>query len=105
MKHRNKAGKHSEDAAENKNEHSLAADFHAVRINQEAQFLAGKEALNPQGNDEFEQRIAEDVNLNTNRMVAEAAFFIAEKRGFLPGSEDSDWFQAEIDVEKTLRRI
>ena len=82
MKHRNKAGKHHEDAAENNNEHSLAADFHAVRINQEAQFQAAKDALNnPQGNDEFEQRIAEDVNLNTNRMVAEAAFFIAEKRG------------------------
>lgn len=33
------------------------------------------------------------------QMVAEAAYFRAEQRGFVPGSEMSDWLQAEADVE------
>ncbi|KAF0163294.1 MAG: hypothetical protein FD157_3164 [Rhodocyclaceae bacterium] len=33
------------------------------------------------------------------QMIAEAAYFRAEQRGFVPGNEMSDWFQAEADVE------
>ena len=33
------------------------------------------------------------------QMIAEAAYFHAERRGFSPGNELSDWFQAEADVE------
>lgn len=33
------------------------------------------------------------------RMIAEAAYFRAEQRGFVPGNEISDWLQAEADVE------
>lgn len=29
------------------------------------------------------------------RQVAEAAYYLAEKRGFAPGGEDADWYEAE----------
>lgn len=34
------------------------------------------------------------------QMIAEAAYFRAERRGFAPGNEMSDWLQAEADVER-----
>lgn len=37
------------------------------------------------------------------QMIAEAAYFRAERRGFAPGNEMSDWLQAEADVEGILR--
>lgn len=37
------------------------------------------------------------------QMIAEAAYFRAEQRGFAPGNEMSDWFQAEADVEGLLQ--
>jgi hypothetical protein len=36
------------------------------------------------------------------RMIAEAAYFRAEQRGFVPGSELEDWLAAEIEVEDLL---
>lgn len=36
------------------------------------------------------------------QMIAEAAYFRAEQRGFTPGNEMSDWLQAEADVEGVL---
>lgn len=33
------------------------------------------------------------------QMIAEAAYYHAERRGFAPGNEMSDWLQAEADVE------
>jgi hypothetical protein len=35
-------------------------------------------------------------------LVAEAAFFRAEKRGFAPGSEVEDWLAAEAEVDAKL---
>lgn len=32
------------------------------------------------------------------KMIAEAAYFRAEKRGFAPGNELADWFQAEAEI-------
>jgi Protein of unknown function (DUF2934) len=32
-------------------------------------------------------------------MVAEAAYYKAEKRGFAPGDEEADWFEAEQEVK------
>lgn len=37
------------------------------------------------------------------QMIAEAAYFRAERRGFAPGNEMSDWLQAEADVESISR--
>lgn len=36
------------------------------------------------------------------QMIAEAAYFRAEQRGFEPGNEMSDWLEAESDVERVL---
>ncbi|MCK9388898.1 MAG: DUF2934 domain-containing protein [Sulfuritalea sp.] len=37
------------------------------------------------------------------QMIAEAAYFHAERRGFAPGNEMSDWLRAEADVEGVQR--
>lgn len=34
-----------------------------------------------------------------HRHIQEAAYYIAEKRGFTPGSEHDDWLQAEQEVD------
>jgi Protein of unknown function (DUF2934) len=36
------------------------------------------------------------------RMIAEAAYFRAERRGFVAGSEIQDWLAAEIEVDELL---
>jgi hypothetical protein len=36
-------------------------------------------------------------------MVAEAAYYLAEKRGFAPGKELDDWLQAEDEIEALTR--
>ncbi len=33
------------------------------------------------------------------RMIAEAAYYRAEKRGFEPGYEDADWLAAEQEIK------
>jgi len=102
MKSKNRFGKHSDEHGES--ELTAAADFHRNRMSQEVKFETSKESSNsPQGNYEYEQRVAEDASFNTKRMIAEAAFFIAEHRGFVSGQEESDWLQAEMDVEDVLR--
>jgi hypothetical protein len=35
-------------------------------------------------------------------MIAEAAYYCAEKRGFAPGSELQDWLDAEVQLETLL---
>lgn len=32
------------------------------------------------------------------QLIAEAAYFLAERRGFAPGYEVADWLQAEADM-------
>jgi hypothetical protein len=39
------------------------------------------------------------------RMIAEAAYYRAEKRGFTPGSEEQDWCEAEREVRDSLRGL
>ena len=36
------------------------------------------------------------------RMIAEAAYYIAEKRGFIHGHHDADWAAAEQQVDRML---
>ena len=38
-------------------------------------------------------------------MIEEAAYFLAEHRGFAPGKEMSDWLRAEADVEGLLQGV
>lgn len=37
-----------------------------------------------------------------SRMVAEAAYYRAQRRGFAPGSQLEDWLSAEAEVDKVL---
>lgn len=37
-------------------------------------------------------------------LIAEAAYFRAEKRGFVPGHETADWLAAEAEVDARLMR-
>lgn len=36
-------------------------------------------------------------------MIAEAAYYRAEQRGFVPGFEEEDWLQAETDILAMLK--
>lgn len=82
---------------------SETADFHSRRLRRESKIESKKtSATRPSGNAEYEQLIAEDAAFNTHEIIAEAAYFLAEKRGFLPGEDLADWLQAEIDVERVL---
>ncbi len=38
------------------------------------------------------------------RMIADAAYFIAEKRGFIHGHHDADWAAAEKQIDQLLAR-
>jgi hypothetical protein len=35
-------------------------------------------------------------------LIAEAAYFRAERRGFVPGFENEDWYAAEREVNERL---
>jgi len=39
------------------------------------------------------------------RMITEAAYFRAEKRGFLGGDVAEDWLQAEAEIDRMLREL
>jgi Protein of unknown function (DUF2934) len=38
-------------------------------------------------------------------MVATAAYYIAEQRGFAPGHELEDWYRAQAAIDKELPRM
>jgi hypothetical protein len=38
------------------------------------------------------------------KMISEAAYFRGERRGFAPGGELKDWFEAEAEVERVLEQ-
>lgn len=40
--------------------------------------------------------------ISREQMIAEAAYFRAEQRGFAPGNEMSDWLDAEGEVARML---
>jgi hypothetical protein len=46
-----------------------------------------------------EERIMED---QTRVMIEEAAYFLAQKRGFSPGYELQDWLQAEAQIKNNI---
>lgn len=41
-----------------------------------------------------------DSDCPREQMIAEAAYFRAQQRGFIPGNEMFDWLQAEADIER-----
>jgi hypothetical protein len=42
----------------------------------------------------------QDGTVHWQRMVAEAAYFRAEQRGFVGGSPEQDWFEAEVELRR-----
>jgi hypothetical protein len=52
-----------------------------------------------------ENRVENRVEVSNEgryRMIAEAAYLRAERRGFVPGREVEDWLAAEAEVERLL---
>lgn len=43
-------------------------------------------------------------NEELQRLVAEAAYFRAQRRGFAPGYELQDWVEAEAEVRRLIGR-
>ena len=79
------------------------ADFHGERVSQEQAIEAKNEASNrPQGTYEYEQMVAENAVFSPKQQISEAAFFIAEGRGFAPGYALADWLEAEAEIETRL---
>lgn len=37
-------------------------------------------------------------------LIGKAAYFRAERRGFVPGFEVDDWLAAELEIERSLRK-
>jgi hypothetical protein len=69
-------------------------------MNQKRNIKTKRESANkPAGNDEYEQAIAEDVNFNNDTMIAETAYFIGQRRDDATGNAQSDWIEAETNVE------
>jgi len=50
--------------------------------------------------DHAEAQVAPEIR---RTMIAEAAYFLAEKRGFSPGDEIQDWLEAESQIESLLK--
>lgn len=55
-----------------------------------------------QRGDQFESSSA-NSDCPREQMIAEAAYFHAERRGFEPENDLADWLKAESDVESLLR--
>jgi hypothetical protein len=49
----------------------------------------------------FARRAANDPETR-ERMIAEAAYYRSERRGFVPGHEVADWIEAEREVDARL---
>ena len=43
-----------------------------------------------------------DPLVDCKQMISEAAYYLAQKRGFAPGLELSDWLHAEREIEAQL---
>ncbi len=56
--------------------------------------------VEPHGEQQFKLLLAV-----RHRKIAEAAYFIAQKRGFAPGLELQDWLAAEREVDDADRPV
>lgn len=37
-------------------------------------------------------------------LISAAAYFLAERRGFIPGAELEDWLEAEAEIDSKIRK-
>ena len=55
------------------------------------------------GNSEICPAAVTSINADERQqLIARAAYFRAEKRGFAPGWEQQDWFEAEAEVTRLI---
>jgi hypothetical protein len=40
-----------------------------------------------------------------HHLISTAAYYLAERRGFIPGLELQDWLKAEAEIDKNLGKI
>ncbi|HUW36865.1 MAG TPA: DUF2934 domain-containing protein [Rhodocyclaceae bacterium] len=45
------------------------------------------------------------ATLQRDQMIAVAAYFRAERRGFLGGDPNADWLEAEAEIDRVLRSV
>ena len=70
-------------------------------MNQEMNPLYGELVINTSNEDvSTVQEEAKAIHEQTLLKIREAAYFLAEKRGFAPGYEMEDWLQAKAQIEK-----
>jgi hypothetical protein len=50
-------------------------------------------------------KIKVDDDEAKRRLIAEIAYFNAERRGFSPGYEIDDWLEAEQEVESSIEAL
>ncbi|HVJ13377.1 MAG TPA: DUF2934 domain-containing protein [Burkholderiales bacterium] len=64
---------------------------------------AARPAAKPASSQPFEAR-ADISPEELRKLIAEAAYYRAKKRGFAPGYEIDDWVQAEAEVKRLIGR-
>lgn len=70
---------------------------HPARTTASAKVAACKRSAEPQT---ASARMAPEQR---QQLIAQAAYFIAERRGFAPGNELEDWLQAEAEIEACMK--
>ena len=50
-------------------------------------------------------QVSEAASIPREQLISEAAYYKAEQRGFQPGNEMADWFEAEADVDRMLGNV
>jgi aspartate oxidase len=62
-----------------------------------------KSALNPNLNENLAtENITQRQTAQREQMIADAAYFRAERRGFHPMNDLADWFEAEAEIDRHL---
>jgi hypothetical protein len=59
-----------------------------------------RESTAPKPNGGFGPIVAEEASNSREQMIAEAAYFIAEARGFSGDHALDDWLQAEAEIKR-----
>jgi Protein of unknown function (DUF2934) len=62
-------------------------------------FMRHKESMAPKANGGFGPIMADEPNHSHEQQIAEAAYFIAESRGFSGDHALDDWLQAEAEIK------
>jgi len=81
-----------------------AATTAAARRPRSVAVLSG-DAADDAAQSPFAEGVHDELDADLrHRMVGEAAYYLAERRGFEEGYEVEDWLQAEADVDHMLLR-